>query len=83
MFNPRIAMGAMKGPVQKMAGRLTQGIVQAKLRQWQKQNPQLYKEAMALVSGKTDEQLKVIADGLAEELGVDLGSIAEAFGIKL
>ena len=79
MFNPSIALKALKKPMQTFAYNL----VQKKLAEWKTKNPRLYNEAVALVSGKTDQQLKVIADGLAKDLNIDLGTVAEMFGFKI
>ena len=46
-------------------------------------NPELYAKGMQMIQGKSDEQLKEIADNIARERGIDLPFFAKQFGIKL
>ena len=79
MFNPKIVTQLLKKPAQRLA----MNFVMSKINQWKKQNPQAYNEAVALISGKTDDEQKQIAEQLSAELGIDFKKIADAFGYKM
>ena len=79
MFNPKIAMGVLKKPVQRLA----LNFVMSKINKRKTQNPKAYNEAVALISGKTDDEQKQIAEQLSAELGMDFKKIADAFGYKM
>ena len=77
MFNPKIATQLLKKPVQRLA----MNFVVSKINQWKKQNPQAYNEAVALISGKTNEEQRKIAEELSGELGIDFNRLSKAFGL--
>ncbi len=45
-------------------------------------NPQLA-QAMKMIEGKSPEQLRTIATNMAKERGMDLGQVAQNFGLHL
>lgn len=75
MINPFQAMGMMQNPM----GMLQQQM----LAQFQKQNPQMYQQVQQMVSGKSDNQLKEMAQNIANERGINLQQFASRFGITL
>ena len=60
-----------------------QGLMQRQLERMRQSNPELYAKGMQMIQGKSDEQLKEIADNIARERGIDLSFFAKQFGIKL
>ena len=80
MFNPR----GMKNKTQGMFQSIASNLIQSQLQKWQEENPMLYKEAVALVSGKTEDQLKVIAENMAKSNGMSISQVAQKlFGFKI
>ena len=75
MINPFQAMKAMKNPM---------GMIQQQMMmKFQKQNPQMFQQVQQMVSGKSEEQLKEMAQNIAKERGIDLNQFASQFGIKM
>ena len=60
-----------------------QGLMQAQLQKMQQSNPELYAKGMQMIQGKSDAQLREIANNIAKERGIDLNTFASTFGIKL
>ena len=75
MINPFQAMHAMKNPM----GTLQKQI----LERFKNQNPQMYQQVQQMIQGKSENQLKEMAQNIAKERGIDLNSFANNFGIKL
>ena len=71
MFNPFQMMNVVKNPQQVM------------LEQIKNQNPELYKKAEEMISGKSENELKQLANNLAQQRGINLSQFANQFGIKL
>ena len=46
-------------------------------------NPDLYNRTMQLLNGKSEEQIKEMANNMARERGIDLGQLASQFGLKI
>ena len=57
--------------------------MQAQLQKMQQSNPELYAKGMQMIQGKSDAQLREIANNIAKERGIDLNTFASTFGIKL
>lgn len=75
MINPFQAMKAVQNPM---------GMIQQQMMmKFQKQNPQMFQQVQQMVSGKSDEQLKEMAQNIAKERGIDLNQFASQFGIKM
>lgn len=75
MVNPFQAMKAMQNPM---------GMIQQQMMmKFQKQNPQMFQQVQQMVNGKSEEQLKEIAQNIAKERGIDLNQFANQFGIKM
>lgn len=79
MFNPKIAQLAAQS-LKKPAQKLAMNFLLSKLSQWKEKDPKSYNAAMSLVSGKTDEQQKALAEELSAEYGIDIMKIARTFG---
>ena len=60
-----------------------QGLMQTQLERMRQSNPELYAKGMQMIQGKSDSQLKEIAQNIAKERGIDLPFFANQFGIKL
>lgn len=43
----------------------------------------MFQQVQQMVSGKSDEQLKEMAQNIAKERGIDLNQFASQFGIKM
>ena len=52
------------------------------LQKMQRQNPQLYRQVQEMVQGKSDAELRVMAQNIAQERGIDLNQFASQFGMK-
>ena len=57
--------------------------MQTQLERMRQSNPELYAKGMQMIQGKSDSQLKEIAQNIAKERGIDLPFFANQFGIKL
>lgn len=55
---------------------------QQMLRRMQQANPQLFKQVQGMVQGKSDAELRVMAQNIAQERGIDLNQFASQFGMK-
>lgn len=73
-MNPFQAMQVMKNPMGAMQQQL--------LQKMQRQNPQLYRQVQEMVQGKSDAELRVMAQNIAQERGIDLNQFASQFGMK-
>lgn len=60
-----------------------QGLLQQQAERMRQSNPELYNRAMQMINGKSDSQLKEIANNIAKDRGIDLNDFANQFGIKL
>jgi hypothetical protein len=74
-MNPFQAMGQVQNLMQNPMG--------AMMEQMKARNPQLFSQVQQMTSGKSDAQLKEIAENMARERGIDLKSFASGFGIKI
>lgn len=68
--------------VQNPAGAIN-GMLKNQLEQMRAQNPQVFSQVQQMTSGKSDAQLKEMAENIAKERGIDLKSFASNFGIKI
>lgn len=68
------ATQAMRNPMGAMQQQL--------LQKMQRQNPQLYKQVQEMIQGKSDAELRVMAQNIAQERGIDLNQFASQFGMK-
>ena len=64
----------MKNPMQAIIDQQAQRMRQA--------NPDLYNRTMQMINGKSDAQLKEMAENMARERGIDLSQLASQFGLK-
>lgn len=46
-------------------------------------NPALYDKTMNLIQGKSQDQLKEMAENMARERGIDLHTLAQQFGLEI
>ena len=46
-------------------------------------NPDLYNRTMQMLQGKSDAQIKEMAENMARERGIDLSQLASQFGLKM
>lgn len=46
-------------------------------------NPELYSRTMSLIQGKSEAQLKEMAENMAKDRGINLADLAKQFGINL
>ena len=53
------------------------------MQKMQQSNPELYAKGMQMIRGKSDAQLKEIANNIAKEQGIDLKDFASSLGIKM
>ena len=53
------------------------------MQQMAQANPEVYKRALEMTSGKTEAELKQTALNIANEKGIDINKFASQFGIKL
>ena len=75
MINPFQAMKTVQNPI---------GMIQQQMMmKFQKQNPQMFQQVQQMVNGKSEQQLKEMAQNIAKERGIDLNQFASNFGIKL
>ena len=58
-------------------------IQQRMLSDFQKKNPQMFRQVQGMISGKSEEQLKQMAQNIASDRGVDLNSFASNMGLNL
>lgn len=68
------ATQAMRNPMGAMQQQL--------LQKMQRQNPQLYRQVQEMVQGKSDAELRTMAQNIAQERGIDLNQFASQFGMK-
>lgn len=52
------------------------------LQKMQRQNPQLYRQVQEMVQGKSDAELRTMAQNIAQERGIDFNQFASQFGMK-
>ena len=78
MINPFQAMQMLQNPKALLSQQL-----QAKMQQMAQANPEVYKRALEMTSGKTEAELKQTALNIANEKGIDINKFASQFGIKL
>jgi len=74
MVNPFQMLQALKNPMQAIIDQQAQRMRQA--------NPDLYNRTMQMINGKSDAQLKEMAENMARERGIDLSQLASQFGLK-
>lgn len=75
MVNPFQIFQAMKNPVQAIISQQAARMRQA--------NPELYSRTMNLIQGKSEAQLKEMAENMAKDRGINLADLAKQFGINL
>ncbi len=49
----------------------------------QQVNPQMFQQIQNLTSGKSETELKTMAENIAKERGIDLVKFANQFGMKI
>ena len=72
----------MINPFQMMAnpmGAMQSGL----LERMRVQNPQMFQRVQQMVSGKSDDQLREMAQNIAKERGIDLKQFAGQFGMNI
>lgn len=65
---------AMRNPMGAMQQQMLQRMRQS--------NPQLFGQIQSMVNGKSEDELKVMAQNIASDRGIDLPQFASQFGIK-
>lgn len=60
-----------------------QNMMQQQMERMRQSNPELYARGMQMINGKSDAQLREIAQNIARERGIDLNTFASQLGIKL
>ena len=68
---------------QNLAKNPMNALLQNQLEQMKAQNPQAYQQVQQMTSGKSEAQLKEMAENIAKERGIDLKNFASNFGIKI
>lgn len=53
------------------------------LQRMQQKDPQKFEQIRKMIDGKSDGQLKEMAENIARERGIDLGQLASQLGLKL
>lgn len=53
------------------------------LQKMQRQNPQMFQNVQQMISGKSEAQLKTMAENIAKDRGLNLNEVAGQFGIRL
>lgn len=66
---------AMKNPMGAMQQRM--------LGDMQRRNPQLFQQISQMINGKSEDQLRQMAQNIASDRGVDINSFAQNMGVKL
>ena len=75
MNNPFQMLQALRNPMQAIINQQAERMRQA--------NPELYNRTMQMLSGKSDAQIKEMAENMARERGIDLSQLASQFGLKI
>ena len=80
MFNPFQAMAQqvtqqMQSSVQQMA--------QQAMQKMQAQDPQRFQKFKEMTTGKDENQLKTLAENMAQQRGVNLSDLAKRFGLNI
>lgn len=75
MINPFQAMKAMKNPMNFLQ--------QQMMEKFKNQNPQMFNQVQEMIKGKSEPQLKEMAQNIAKERGINLNEFANQFGIKI
>ena len=75
MINPFQAMKAMKNPMNFLQ--------QQMMEKFKNQNPQMFNQVQEMIKGKSEPQLKEMAQNIAKERGINLNEFASQFGIKI
>ena len=75
MNNPFQMLQALKNPMQAIINKQAERMRQA--------NPELYNKTMQMLNGKSEAQIKEMAENMARERGIDLGQLASQFGLKI
>lgn len=75
MINPFQAMKAMQNPMNFLQ--------QQVMEKFKNQNPQMYNQVQEMIKGKSEPQLKEMAQNIAKERGINLNEFASQFGIKI
>ena len=60
-----------------------QAIINQQAERMRQANPELYNRTMQMLNGKTEAQIKEMAENMARERGIDLGQLASQFGLKI
>ena len=75
MINPFQAMKAVKNPMNFLQ--------QQMMEKFKNQNPQMFNQVQEMIKGKSEPQLKEMAQNIAKERGINLNEFASQFGIKI
>ena len=75
MNNPFQMLQALRNPMQAIINQQAERMRQA--------NPELYNRTMQMLNGKSEAQIKEMAENMARERGIDLGQLASQFGLKI
>ena len=75
MNNPFQMLQALRNPMQAIINQQAERMRQA--------NPELYNKTMQMLNGKSEAQIKEMAENMARERGIDLGQLASQFGLKI
>ena len=60
-----------------------QAIINQQAERMRQANPELYNKTMQMLNGKSEAQIKEMAENMARERGIDLGQLASQFGLKI
>lgn len=60
-----------------------QAIINQQAERMRQANPELYNRTMQMLNGKSEAQIKEMAENMARERGIDLGQLASQFGLKI
>lgn len=75
MINPFQAMKAVQNPMNFLQ--------QQMMEKFKNQNPQMFNQVQEMIKGKSEPQLKEMAQNIAKERGINLSEFASQFGIKI
>lgn len=78
-MNPFQMVGQLQNMMKNPLGMLQKQMLQ----KLQNQNPQQFNQIQKMLEGKNDEQLRNMAENIANERGINLSEFANQFGIKL
>jgi hypothetical protein len=70
----------MLNPFQMMTNQTMQNQM---IQQMKSQNPELFQKVQEMTNGKSDVELRTLANNIAKERGIDLNKFASQFGIQI